>query len=609
MDFILLPNFEIVSQLFVGLEFTEAKIWDEEILFLYISLLREFIGLSKFLSYFQWRDFIFGQEHILGNKCLFRLNSSNALLKKASNLSIAFWTLKKKLLGESEIEKLYLFTSDSLNFYWTILSSTVLLRGFEHSMRVVDKINIEKRDPIYKWIDGESYPEIYEKHQGVKLKEYRIAENLSICFEMISLFILTQFIFSNQSTNNTELPSSLYSKESYIKIAKFFQRNSATLIRILSLLANEKSNSNYNSANLPVPFEMFFDKVFVCCNEMEQDEDENKNSDINTVKMEKYFSSKNQTGQVENKMKRNRIKLSEFTIDAFNYHVVTDSSGEIQLCILLNSGSTVINHNVLDDYYLVSNIHGNSASERISYYLSNKVIHSIDFDQNELANSINNAKGDIFEIISEREEIVNSEEARNIIISNSSNLNLYFTRPVEYLFIRDSYQCNIYCLDLIANIHIENCQELFVHVDCMFANLVNCEKVSIFLHSQFSPLLRNSNDISVGPYNIHCINRKTSYILSYENNLLTQSWRFPINFSSSFNIVKPEKLYMVELFDTKHEIITVKSGELPKFPLPSNYYENFASRLQFLELVRNLEPSSQEEIVNQFVSWIYNNYH
>ncbi|TRY51855.1 Tubulin binding cofactor C-like domain containing protein [Cryptosporidium tyzzeri] len=607
MNFILLPNFEIVSQLYVGLEFTEAKFWDEEILFLYISLLREFIGLSKFLSYFQWRDFIFGQEHILGNKCLFRLDSSNALLKKASNLSIAFWTLKKKLLGQSEIEKLYLFTSDSLNFYWMNLSSTVLLRGFEHSMRVINKINREKRDPIYKWIDGESCPEIYEKHQGGKFKEYRMAENLSICFEMVSLFILTQFIFSNQSTNNTELSSSLYSKESYITIAKFFQRNSATLIRILSLLANEKSNSDYNSMNVPVPFEMFFDKVFIYSNDMEQDEDENKNFDLNIKKLEKYFSSKDENGQDEKKMKGNSIRLSEFTINAFNYHVVTDSSGEIQLCILLNSGSTIINHNVLDDYYLVNNTHGNGASERISYYFSNKIIHSIDFDQNELANSINDVKGDIFEIISEREEIVNSEEARNIIISNSSNLNLYFTRPVEYLFIRDCNQCNIYCLDLISNIHIENCQEIFIHVDCMFATLVNCEKVSIFLHSQFSPLLRNSNDISIGPYNIHCINRKTSYILSYENNLLTESWRFPVSFSSSFNMVKPEKLYMVELFDTKHEIITMNSGELPKFPLPSDYYENFTNRLQFLELVRNLEPSSQEEIVKQFVSWICNN--
>ncbi|KAH8585192.1 conserved beta tubulin folding factor domain [Cryptosporidium sp. chipmunk genotype I] len=607
MNFILLPNFEIVSQLYVGLEFTEAKFWDEEILFLYISLLREFVGLSKFLNYFQWRDFIFGQEHILGNKCLFRLDSSNALLKKASNLSIAFWTLKRKLLGQSEVEKLYLFTSDSLSFYWMGLSSTVLLRGFEHSNKVNETANKGKKDPIYKWIDGDTYPEVYDKYQEEQFKEYRMPENISICFEMISLFILTQFIFSNQSKNNAELPSSLYSKESYVTIAKFFKRNSATLIRILSLFTNEENESKCSSMNVPAPFEMFFDKVFICGNDVEQDEYENKNFDSNTIRLEKYYTYKNHKDQDEKKMKKsNTITLSEFTINAFNYHVVKDSSGEIQLCILLNAGSAIINHNALDDYYLVNNAHGKNSSERISYYLSSKIIHSIDFDQKELVHSLNERKSKIFEIISEKEEVVNSEEARNIIISNSSDLNLYIARPVEYLFIRSCNRCNIYCLDLIANIHIENCQESSIHADCMFATLVSCEKVTIFLHSQFSPLLKSSDDISIGPYNIHCINRKTSYIISYENKLLTQSWRFPISFLSSFNMIKPEKFYMVELLDTNHEISTL-IGELPKFPLPSDYYENFTNRLKFLELVRNLEPSSQEEVVNQFVSWICDN--
>ncbi|OII71666.1 protein with beta tubulin folding factor domain [Cryptosporidium ubiquitum] len=605
MNFILLPNFEIVSQLYVGLEFSEAKFWDEEILFLYISLLREFIGSSRFLNYFQWRDFIFGQEYILGKKCLFRLDSSNVLLKKASNVSVAFWTLKKKLLGQFEVEKLYLFTSDSLKFYWMRLSSIVFLKDFELSMRMSEVLNGGEIDSICQWIDGDSFIDIYEKCQRGQFREYRMAENISICFEMISLFILTQFIFSNQSTQKVEMSSSLYSKESYITIAKFFQRNSATFIKILSLFTKEEKESKYNSVNVPASFEMFFDKVFTYDCDKEQDEHENMNFDFNAIKLEKNSAYKNHKSVDQKKMKGNSIAISEFTINAFNYHIVTDSSGEIQLCILLNNTWTIINHGVLDDYYLVNNVHGGNDSERISYFLSNKVVHSVNFDQRELVHNLNEVKGEIFEIVSEKEEIIDFE-ARNIIISNSSNLEIYITRSVEYLFIRDCNQCNIYCLDLIANIQIENCKNSFIHTDCMFATLINCDKISIFLHSQFSPILKSSDNIVIGPYNIHCLNRKTSYIISYENNLLTQNWRFPISFLSNFNIIKPEKLFMVELLDTKHDINT-EGGELSKFPLPSDYYENFTNRLQILELVRNLDYSSQEEVLNQFVSWIDDN--
>lgn len=605
MNFILLPNFEIVSQLYVGLEFSEAKFWDEEILFLYITLLREYIGLSRFLNYFQWKDFIFGQEHILGKKCFFRLDCSNAILEKASNVSIAFWTLKKKLLGQSEVEKLYLFTSDNLKYYWMGLSSIVFLKGLEHSMRLDQTINEGEIDPIYKWIDGDSFPEIYEKHQWEYLKEYGMAENISICFEMISLFILTQFIFSNQSKKKTEIYSSLYSKESYITIAKFFQRNSATLIKILSLFTKEENESKYISINVPAPFEMFFDKVFTYDYDAEQNEYENKNFDSNTMKLEKNSVDKNHK-VLDKKMKGSELRISEFTVNAFNYHIVTDNSGEFQLCILLNTNSKIINHNVLDDYYLINNVHGSDTSERISYFLSNKVIHSINLDQKESVYYSNERKNENFEIFSEKEEIINSEETRNMIISNSSNLDIYITKPVEYLFIRNCNQCNIYCLDLIANIHIECCNNSFIHADCMFATLKNCNKISIFLHSQFSPLIKCSDNIIIGPYNIHCLNRKTSYIISYENNSLTQNWRFPINFLSNFSIIKPEKLFIVELLDTKHNINTA-SGELLKFPLPSDYYENFTNRLKILELVRNLDVSSQEDIINKFVSWIHDN--
>lgn len=620
MSFILLPDFEVVSQSYVGFELGEVRFSDEEVLFLYISLLREFVGSSEFLSYFHWQDFIFGQEHVLGNKCLFVLDGSNSLQKKASNVSIAFWTLKKRLLGSSELQKLYLFTSDGLSLYWTRLSSIVLLRGRGECSVGVGSVagGGDGGSPIYKWVEQITFPETGQKRSGGgQFKEHKVTENISICFAMVSLFILTQFIFLGQpvATHSTEFPSNMYSKESYIAIVKFFQRNLTTLIRIISLFTHDKHESGSSSvnSNVPAPFEIFFNKVLTCDHDSEQDEHENRNTSLNAMgegeRKERHSSYKSQKagGGGKRGVRDSSIAISEFTIDAFNYHIVTGSSGEIQLCIFLNDCSRIIDRYILDDYYLINNARGKDASERISYFLSSKVVHSINLGtQEELKSSSNEEKQSIFEVNPENEEVIHFEEARNVIVSNSCNLDLYVTRPVEYLFIRDCSNCNIYCLDLIANIHIESCRDCFIHIDCMFATLVNCSQISIFLHSQFSPVLKNSEKITIGPYNVSCLNRKTSYITSYENNLLTQNWKFPISSLSSFSIIKPEKLFIVELLDTKHKV-RAKTEELPKLPLPPGFYENLTKRMQILELVRSLDLSSREDVTNQFASWLCDN--
>ncbi|KAJ1604661.1 putative beta tubulin folding factor domain-containing protein, partial [Cryptosporidium canis] len=257
MGFILLPNFEIVSQLYVGLDASQVRFSDEEMLFLYISLLREFAGFSEFLSFFQWQDFVFGQEHILGSRCLFRLDASNSLQEKASRASIAFWTSKRSLLGSREMEELYLFTSESLGLYWARLSSVVLLRGAEQSPGA----GAVRDCPIYYWMDERTLEGGGLTCSRGGLREHRVAESLGVCFAMISLFILTQFMFLDKSRGVADPPQSLYSKESCITMVKFFQRSLTALIRILSLFTPERSESGPDPRAVPAAFQLFFDKV------------------------------------------------------------------------------------------------------------------------------------------------------------------------------------------------------------------------------------------------------------------------------------------------------------------------------------------------------------
>ncbi|KAF7456202.1 protein with beta tubulin folding factor domain [Cryptosporidium felis] len=597
MSFILLPNIEFVSQLYVGLELGKAKDWDEEIVFLYISLLRDFTGCSRFLDYFQWRDFVCGQEAILSK------SSGSGF---ASNVSIAFWTLKRRLLGKSELERLHLFSSESLTIYWIALSSAVLLKTFgpgEQDCAPIDAA--EKEDFLCAWLDQEQNARKEGTFGEMTIQDpLGVPRNVSVCSEMLFLFILTQFSFSSQSDQKLGRLPSMYSRGSYIALAKFFQKNSAILLRILSLCFRQDGEAGKTRSRVPRAFEVFFEKIFVGKDFLS--EEKHRSGDSREERQEPDLENSGPTFQLldtkitglKNK-KEAKMELTDFTINAFNYHIMVDDSSEILLSILLNGTSKVINHTVLDDYYLISNVQGRETHERTSYFLVNKVARPPGYprDEENLGDSGENEP-------SEREEVIHCE-ARNIIVANSSRLDLYITRPVSSLYMKDCKDCSIFGLDLIANIKVDNCLDTFLHVDCMFITIERCQRMHLFVHSQFSPLLIDSEGVSLGPYNVHCTNRKTSYASSCEENTQTENWKFPVSTSSSFDIIRPEELFVVELVDLGFR--ECGDSQVLDFPVASEFFENLVTRKENLELVRKLDATSQTRVVEEFVWWISEN--
>ncbi|KAK6588309.1 hypothetical protein RS030_6736 [Cryptosporidium xiaoi] len=605
MNLVLIPKVEFILQLYIGLELKEATSRGEDVLYLYLSLLKEFSGNSVFLGFETWRNFVIGQELMLGKRSDDNKHESNEF-----NLSYAFWSLKKRLLGIQEVEKLYLFSSSNLSLYWVNLVGNLVLEDNTRTkfseFSDFGKDNSVKKC-FYRWTKNPGIKR--EKNNSLVLNNNfkdKLNENLSnkvieklyynsygerieVITEIFAMFVLIQFIFAgnNSHFNEFDKTSGIYSKESYITIIKYFQRNLSILLRINPLFIRKGDSIEIdNGMEL---FNLFFNNIPVKA--------DGSNEQIYT--------------------ENNKIKLKSFSIEYFNYHLLPESSNEMIICILLNKSSKMINFQFLESFYIINETDG-TKNEKVTYYLSKKVVNSLnkyilleDIENNSENNDENITSSyaknsDSFfdkRKYSGREEIIYSDDIHNIMTANSCHLNLFITKPIGVLYLVNCTDCNVYCLDLIGNIRVENCTGINIHSDCMSISLRQCLNCNIFIHSQFSPSIINSNNIYLGPFNIHCTNRKTSYLCSSENGLLTENWCFPISFNSSFNIIEPKKLYVLELMvidDSEPNKLT----KVQNFPLPKLYQQNFAERKSNLEIFRNMDASSRKEVIDHFIDWV-----
>ncbi|KAH8741741.1 protein with conserved beta tubulin folding factor domain [Cryptosporidium ryanae] len=600
MTSVLIPKVEFILQLYIGFEFKEATSWGEDVIYLYLSLLKEFSGSSIFLGFETWKNFVIGQEIMLGKSFDNDVSESSEF-----SLSSAFWSLKKRLLGTREVERLYLFSSKNLSLYWVNLVGNLVLENSTRT-KYSELISFEKsvRKCSYRWkrdsgvkkeklnslVLSCNFNNKLNENLNNKIRERlyynSCGEKIEVLIEIFAMFILIQFIFigNNYCFNKFDLTSGMYSKESYIAIIKYFQRNLSILLRINSLFVGRgefiESNDNLELFNL------FFS----------------------------YIPTKTKGENEKIYAESSKVELKSLSVDYFNYHLLPESSNEMVICILLNENSKMINFQFLESFYIIKGSSG-TKSEKVTYYLSERVVNSSS-RYKLLENNSENNDGNVScsyiknfnsffdeHIDTGKEDIIYSDDIYNVMTANSCYLNLFITKPIDMLYLVNCTGCNVYCLDLIGYIKIEDCVEINIHVDCMSMSLNKCKDCNIFVHSQFSPSIINSNNIYLGPFNIHCINRKTSYLRSSESGLLTENWCFPISFNSSFNILEPKKLYVLELM-TVNDSDTKNPHKIQNFPLPKMYQQNFAERKSNLKIFRNMDALSREEIIGSFIDWV-----